>query len=352
MRFSIYLNPQTHGAHEDVDIIQTVSRQAIEATHAGFDGVTLTEHHFSNYNTYGNPFLLAANLYPQTPKGTMFSLACAVPPLWNPMRLAQEATLLDVLTEGNAIIGFAPGGSPLEYSGVGREPAIRTEENFKTISIVEQVLAKQPEDPPYEWETAVERGTVHTRLMPAPFNGVSPRFARATQSDDGAEWTGRKGWYLMTARDQPEIFQARLAVYEAGLRESGLAAPEIQHRLDWSFVQKQVYIADTTDEALAGVMPMLEELAANQKKAFTPVSGVKGAGDMKTVLRVAADDHEAFIREALIVGDAETVARDIRRYQEAGVRHMALVFNWGFMSAEQSDASLRKFIDEVLPQFR
>lgn len=351
MRFSIYLNPQTRGGHEDVELIQTVARQAVTATQAGFAGVTLTEHHFSNYNTYGNPFMFASHLYPQTPKGTVFTLACAVPPLWNPMRLAQNINLLDILTEGNAIIGFAAGGSPLEYSGVGRDPAIRNEQNTTTIDIVEKVLAKKPEDPPYEWATAVERGTVHTRLMPGSFTSAGPRFARATQSDDGAAWTGRKGWYLLTAREQPEIFAERLKVYEAALRESHLDEAGIQDRLEWSLVQKQVYVSDSIDEALADVRPMLDDLAENQKKAFTPISGVPGAADMKTVLRVAANDQDAFIREALVIGDPDTVVAELKKYQAAGVRHMSLVFNWGYMGTEKADRSLGLFIDKVLPHF-
>jgi alkanesulfonate monooxygenase SsuD/methylene tetrahydromethanopterin reductase-like flavin-dependent oxidoreductase (luciferase family) len=70
------------------------------------------------------------------------------------------------------------------------------------------------------------------------------------------------------------------------------------------------------------------------------------------VLRVAANDHDAFIREALIVGDSATFVEEIRKYEAAGVRHMTLVFNWGFMADEQSDRSLRLFIDEVLPHFQ
>lgn len=351
MRFSIYLNPQTNGAHEDVDIIQTVSRQAVEATEAGFAGVTLTEHHFSNYNTYGNPFQFASYLYPQVPAGTMFLLSCAVPPLWNPMRLAQSINLLDILTEGNAITGFAAGGSPLEYSGVGRNPATRQVENAKTIEIVEQVLAKRPEDAPLEWATEVEQGVVHTRMMPGPYAAEGPKFARATQSNQGAEDTGRKGWYLFTGREVPEAFAERFHAYEAGLNESGLSQAEIEHRLDWSFVQKQVYIAETNEQALADIHPVLDRLAENQKRAFTPVSGVEGASSMQTVLRVAATDHDAFIREALIIGDPETVAEEIRKYEAAGVRHLSLVFNWGFMDAATTDRSLRLFIDDVLPQF-
>src|SRR5882757_10592012 len=103
--------------------METIVEQAVRATAAGVQGMTLTEHHFSGYNTYGNNFMLAAHLVPQVPAGTKFLIAVAVPPLHNPMRLAQSCNLLDILTRGNLIVGFAAGGSPVEYAGLGRDPS-------------------------------------------------------------------------------------------------------------------------------------------------------------------------------------------------------------------------------------
>src|SRR5882757_10871828 len=103
MRFSIYLNPQTRGPEEDVPIIETTVEQAVRATRAGVQGIALTEHHFSGYNTYGNNFMLASYLGAVAPRSTTFLLAVAVPTLHNPMRLAQSANLLDILLRGKLI---------------------------------------------------------------------------------------------------------------------------------------------------------------------------------------------------------------------------------------------------------
>src|SRR5882757_10644018 len=163
MRFSIYLNPQTLGPEQDVEITETTIAQAVRATEAGVHGIALTEHHFSGYNTYGSNFLLAAHLVPQVPERTMFLLACAVPPLHNPLRLAQECNLLDVLTKGRLIVAFAAGGSPVEYAGLGRDPSVRHEQMMHNIEVLERALDKKPEDPPYEGSTAFEKGSLRTR---------------------------------------------------------------------------------------------------------------------------------------------------------------------------------------------
>jgi alkanesulfonate monooxygenase SsuD/methylene tetrahydromethanopterin reductase-like flavin-dependent oxidoreductase (luciferase family) len=138
MRFSIYLNPQTRGPEEDASIIETTIEQAVRATTAGVQGVALTEHHFSGYNTYGNNFMLASHLCALTPRETTFLMAVAVPTLHNPMRLAQSATLLDILTRGNVIVGFAAGGSPVEYAGLGRDPSVRHEQMFHNLEVMER----------------------------------------------------------------------------------------------------------------------------------------------------------------------------------------------------------------------
>jgi alkanesulfonate monooxygenase SsuD/methylene tetrahydromethanopterin reductase-like flavin-dependent oxidoreductase (luciferase family) len=351
MRFSIYLNPQTRGPEEDVLIIETTVAQAVRATKAGVQGIALTEHHFSGYNTYGNNFLLAAHLTTQVPADTTFLLACAVPPLHNPMRLAQNCNLLDVLTRGNLIVAFAAGGSPVEYAGMGRDPSKRHEQMMHNLDVLEQALAKTPADPPLEWETAFERGSLRTRIMPAAFRAEGPRFARATQSDEGVLWTGRKGWYLFTARETEDVIESRLKLYTDALAEVGYGDAAISDRLDWSLVQKQVIVGDSDDEAIAFARERMEEMGAHQRKSFGITTDLKDSEQLKSVVGVSPQNPDEFLERAMIVGSPETVRQRLEAFDAVGVRHMSLLFNFGYMTTEQSDRSLQLFLDEVLPHF-
>lgn len=351
MRFSIYLNPQTRGAGEDVEIIETIERQAITATEAGFDGIALTEHHFSGYNTYGNNFMMAAHLAPQVRPGTRFQLAVAVPALHNPMRLAQMCNLLDVLCRGDVTIGFAAGGSPLEYAGMGRDPSVRHEQMLHNLEVMEQALDKRPEDPAYEWETAFEAGSLRTRIMPAAYHRDRPPFARATQSDEGVVWTARRGWYLFTARLALPGLTDRLELYRSELEAAGFDVETVEDRLDWSFVQKQVYLADTDEEAVRSMRGRMRGMAEHQKKSFAMTGDLKDAKAMKSVVGVSPSDPDEFLEQAMIVGSPATVRATLEAYQDAGIRHVALLFNFGFMTAAEADRSLELFLDEVLPHF-
>ncbi|HEX3784545.1 MAG TPA: LLM class flavin-dependent oxidoreductase [Pseudonocardiaceae bacterium] len=351
MRFSIYLNPQTRGPEEDVPIIETTVEQALRATRAGVQGIALTEHHFSGYNTYGNNFLLAAHLSAQVPADTTFLLACAVPPLHNPMRLAQNCNLLDILTKGNLIVAFAAGGSPVEYAGMGREPSERHEQMLHNLEVMERALAKRPDEPPYEWSTAFEHGSLRTRIMPAAYRDTGPRFARATQSDDGVVWTGRKGWYLFTARETEDVIASRLKLYTESLADAGYDDEFITERLDWSLVQKQVIVGETDAAAVEFARERMAEMGAHQKKNFTVTGDIKDSNQLKSVVGVSPQNPDEFLERAMIVGSPETVRQRIADFGAVGVQHMSLLFNFGFMTAAESGRSLDLFLDEVLPAF-
>jgi alkanesulfonate monooxygenase SsuD/methylene tetrahydromethanopterin reductase-like flavin-dependent oxidoreductase (luciferase family) len=351
MRFSIYLNPQTLGPEQDVAVIETTIAQAVQATEAGVQGIALTEHHFSGYNTYGNNFMLATHLCPQVPAGTKFLLAVAVPPLHNPMRLAQSCNLLDILTQGNLIVGFAAGGSPVEYAGLGRDPSVRHEQMLHNLAVMEQALDKKPEDPPYEWSTAFEHGSLRTRIMPAAYHASRPQFARATQNDEGVVWTAQKGWYLFTARETAEVIGTRLKLYRDTLAASGFSEPYISERLDWSLVQKQIIIRGTDSEALAFARARMEQMGEHQRKNFTMTGDIKDAEHLKSVVGVSPQNPDEFLERAMIAGSPDTVAAQIESYGAVGVGHMSLLFNFGFMTAAESGLSLKLFLDEVLPRF-
>lgn len=355
MRYSMYLNAQTSGPEQDVGIIEGLVDQATMAIDAGMDGLCLTEHHVSGYNTYGNNFMFGSYLSALLGERAKIIMTVAVPPLHNPLRLAQSLNLLDILTKGNTIVGFGPGGSPLEYQGLGRDPKDRYALMFENLEVVEAALAKRPEDPPLVWKTTHDHGELRTRIMPSAYHRQHPPFARATQSDDGTVWTAERGWYLLTARTDLAGIAERFALYRRTLEASGHPAEHVRELLDWSLVQKQIYIADTDEQAVAEVREMLVLMAANQRRSFQVTEGMDQAKQMalRSVVGVSPNDPEEFLRHAMIVGSPATVATEIARYEhEAGVGHMALLMNYGFMERDVADHNVERFLSEVLPRLR
>jgi alkanesulfonate monooxygenase SsuD/methylene tetrahydromethanopterin reductase-like flavin-dependent oxidoreductase (luciferase family) len=353
MRFTIYLNPQSAGPEKDIAQIDTSIEHAIRVTEAGFDGIALTEHHVSGYNTFGDNLMMAAHLAPQVRRGTRFLMTTVVPQLHHPMRLAQACNLVDILCRGEIIIGMGAGGSPLEFHAIGRDPAKRHAEMMEVLDVVEQALAHKPSDPPYAWSTSYGSGFLSTRIMPTSY-GARPKFARATQSDEGVIWTAQKGWYLMTARAPLEVIAGRFRLYRSELEKAGFDAATIAERMDWSSMARQVIVAETDKEAVAHAHVIMARLAEGVKRSWSAPTpyGDKGPTYSKEYLGVSAEDPEKFIESAMIVGSPETVTRKLQAVADAGIPHIKLCFNYGHMTREETDRQLGLFLDAVYPRFK
>jgi alkanesulfonate monooxygenase SsuD/methylene tetrahydromethanopterin reductase-like flavin-dependent oxidoreductase (luciferase family) len=348
MRFSIYLNAQSPGPEYDLDVIDAITAQAVLADRSGFAGICLTEHHFTGYNTYGNPFTFGAYLAPQLQNAHVV-LSVAVPALWNPMNFAEAVNTLDLLTRGRCVIGVGTGGSPQEYKGLGRDPAQRGALMEEVIQIAMEAMGKDEDGPELRYRTPHSQGALTRRIMPTSFTKPHPRFARAALSDESIVYTATRGWALMTAREAVPETARKLKLYHSTLEAAGHDEAALSFCREWSMVQKMIYVGESDEQAMTDVDEPLNYLARQSAKSFGGTA--EGAGFKNSIVGVSAVDREGFLNKAMIVGGPDTVAESIAEYQAAGVDHMTLVFIYGQLNPALAAASLRRFIDEVMPRF-
>src|SRR5688500_233670 len=83
----------------------------------GFDGVGFNEHHTSPYGLMTSPNLMAAAASQRTHRMKLLIYGNLLP-IHNPLRLAEELSMLDCLSNGRLISGFAR-GIPREYMAYG-----------------------------------------------------------------------------------------------------------------------------------------------------------------------------------------------------------------------------------------
>jgi alkanesulfonate monooxygenase SsuD/methylene tetrahydromethanopterin reductase-like flavin-dependent oxidoreductase (luciferase family) len=84
-----------------------------EMDRLGYDGVAFNEHHTSPYGLMNSPNLLAAAVSQRTERLKILIYG-NLAPLHDPLRLAEELAMLDCLSNGRLISGFAR-GIPREY---------------------------------------------------------------------------------------------------------------------------------------------------------------------------------------------------------------------------------------------
>jgi alkanesulfonate monooxygenase SsuD/methylene tetrahydromethanopterin reductase-like flavin-dependent oxidoreductase (luciferase family) len=103
-------------AKKSKGLYQEYIDQMALADRLGFDGFVLNEHHQNIYGLAPSPNLIAAALTQVTSHGKIVVLGNLLPLHMNPMRVAEEYAMLDVMSDGRIIAGFAPGGGPETFN--------------------------------------------------------------------------------------------------------------------------------------------------------------------------------------------------------------------------------------------
>src|SRR5262245_15940832 len=90
-----------------IQCYSTTERLAQQLDRLGFDVLWLAEHHFQpeGYELFPNIPLLAVHLAGLTER-IKFGAAFNIAPMWNPLRLAEDFALADVLTGGRVLFGL------------------------------------------------------------------------------------------------------------------------------------------------------------------------------------------------------------------------------------------------------
>src|SRR5262249_35296845 len=123
MRFGTYYFLQAPPSITHPDVIRHEIEQMAWTEELGFDSIWLTEHHFIDYGLSVSPAVLAAAAAMRT-RRVRIGLAAAILPFHDPVRLAEELAIVDILSEGRLAVGVGRGNRPVEFEGY-RVPQIQ-----------------------------------------------------------------------------------------------------------------------------------------------------------------------------------------------------------------------------------
>src|SRR5262249_51811930 len=112
--------------------------QIARADELGFASVWLTEHHFDVYGgTVPNPAVLGAAIARAT-RRIRIGTAVTVLPMHNPLLVAEDFAMLDVLSNGRLDFGIGRGSVMAEY----REFGLPTDQTAEQTNEASQVILK------------------------------------------------------------------------------------------------------------------------------------------------------------------------------------------------------------------
>ncbi len=299
-------------AFERIDIME----------HAGYDAVWLAEHHFSTYSVCPSIHMMGAYIAARTQRlriGTAVSLA----PFYQPLRLAEEIALLDVLSGGRVNFGAGRGFDATEYRHFG----VARDDSYPIFREHVQVVLDA-------WRN--ERLTFHGRfchfddveVLPKPLQQPHPPVWLAASSEDAVIWSARNGYsILMDPHSSHAQIAAKRARYQTELEAAGFS--------------------------IAGrVIPMARNiaLASTQRKAreVAKSSAQFMFGSYLARAPRPADDVgdpvERYVDDTVICGTPESVTDQLHALAE----QLPLAY---LMCTPLSHESFVLFTEKVMPRF-
>jgi alkanesulfonate monooxygenase SsuD/methylene tetrahydromethanopterin reductase-like flavin-dependent oxidoreductase (luciferase family) len=159
----------------------------VVADELGFDVGWVAQHHAPlGGGGLSSPWTFLAHAAART-KRIRLATAITILPLEDPLRLAEDVSVVDTLSGGRVEIGVGSGASELEYAAFGRDLQRKRELTSEGLEVLSKALANQ------------EVGTEGFTIQP-PAADFSHRIWQGVFSGPGAQYASRAGSNLLLNR--------------------------------------------------------------------------------------------------------------------------------------------------------
>jgi alkanesulfonate monooxygenase SsuD/methylene tetrahydromethanopterin reductase-like flavin-dependent oxidoreductase (luciferase family) len=207
--------PEQCGRDEAAKSMETAVRHYVWAEEAGFDWVSISEHHYSPGLMTPNPAILGAAVSQKTSRVKIALLGPLVP-LINPVRAAEEIAMLDALSNGRVVVLFLK-GTPNEHATYGTNPAETREITQEGVQLIKRAWT---EPQPFSWEGKFFRYRT-VSVWPRTVQEPHPPIFYSGNSDESAEFAGRNRLSIAIGFAPPPKVKQQVDTYKKAARAAG-----------------------------------------------------------------------------------------------------------------------------------
>lgn len=344
MKFSLFAHMERISADQNqrqlYDEFLALCRIADEG---GMHAIWTGEHHGMNFTIAPNPFISLVDVARHT-KNVRLGTGTVIAPFWHPIRLAGEAAMTDIITDGRLDLGIARGAYNFEYErmlpgldawGAGQ----------RMRELVPAVKALWKGDYAHEGEFW---SFPKTTSAPQPLQQDGPPIWVAARDPNSHEFAVAQGCNVQVTplwKGEEEISLLIETFNAACQKFAEKPRPKIMLLL-------HTYVADSA----ADVKQAAEELNRfyNYFGAWFMNKREINQGLIAPLSDAEIAGHPFYSPDAmerdLVIGEPETVIRRLKHYEKLGYDEYAFWID-SSMPFDRKKASLERFISEVMPAF-
>jgi alkanesulfonate monooxygenase SsuD/methylene tetrahydromethanopterin reductase-like flavin-dependent oxidoreductase (luciferase family) len=308
----------------------------------GFDAAWLGELHFSRaFSILADPLMVLAAAAQRTSR-IRLGTAVTLLPLHNPVKIAEEAAIADILSDGRLELGVGRGTAPLHYSGYD----IPQEESRERFDEALDFILKAWTEEIFSFEGKHFRAS-GLSVVPRPVQSPHPRLRIAANSPDTFPMAGRRRFPIFATPliNPPDKLKEGLAVYRQAFAEgdTALAFP--------------VHVTTSRARARAECEPGLLRFLREAAERLRPLgqADVKSFEAFRQVLaRIERVSFEDLDREMGVFGDPDYCVERVRALRrEYAMDEFICYFNQGgIMDHALVRETMMLFAKEVMPHCR
>ncbi len=317
--------PEKYDAELALEIMQSNIEDAVEAERLGYDGIGATEHHFDAWTLVPSPMVYLAAVAARTSR-LRLGQAVHTLPLRNPWTLAEEAGMLDLISNGRAEIGVGKGSFAVERARYGLDADVADEMFNEKMELLSKALNEVDVTFAGKYDHIDVPSTVYPKALGDPLRPWVAGF-----KPDSVAKIGREGHnlYGMISPYTVDSFPHYLrAAQEAGHERSGANY----------MAGAGIIVAPTDKEA--------KEIHERAWDHCIDVMTARGGPE---------SEFQQFgnIFTGSIHGSPSTVLDKLGEgLQASGARRVVVVFRTLFIPKEESRQTMHLFAEEVMPHLR
>ena len=347
--------PEPHYPGIEQDTYKQVIAQVMLAEEMGFEHFWTVEHHFLTEFSYcPAPEVLYGAISQRTSTIRIGHAVALLPPQYNhPIRVAERAAVLDILSDGRMDLGTGRSTTLIEMGGFEINPE-------ETKAMWEEAIGMIPRM--WTEETFSHEGhyfKVPPRsVIPKPVQKPHPPLWVACAQPDSFANAGRKGIGALCFHiGDPEELDRRVEIYQQGIQEAEPVGAFVNDNVAALGI---VHCAEPDNQAREVGAPAGQWFLNKSVQLYRPwqEQGVKVPDSYKFAVGAVQGERTGKTLDDLIeggtfcMGDPDTCIRILKKYEQTGIDQVLCFMQFGGIPHQNIMDSLRLFGKYVIPYFR